>query len=246
MENSEKMLKYSKDISVLLVEDYEELRDNISSILKNFLNVIDCASDGKKGLELYKKYVQDNERHYDIVLTDIRMPKMNGVELIQNIYEINSNQKVIIMSAHDEAEYLLPLINLGVYNFIKKPIDFDLFLDILAKCSKDILEEKKSYLEKFPIMINLNNSFQYDKKNKSLSAENEGIYVTKYEILFLDLLTTQVGKIYSNEAIVDYFDLNKEKMDMLNIRKLISKLRKKLPENTIESIYAVGYRIITV
>ncbi len=72
---------------------------------------------------------------------------------------------------------------------------------------------------------------------------SQNIYLTKYEIIFLQLLTTSIGKIYSNEDIVENYNSKNESIDPQNIRKLVSKLRKKLPVNTIESIYGIGYKI---
>ncbi len=70
------------------------------------------------------------------------------------------------------------------------------------------------------------------------------ISLTKYEIIFLQLLTENVGKIYSNEVITSHYSSLDENLDIANIRKLVSKLRKKLPKTCIECIYGIGYRII--
>ncbi len=70
------------------------------------------------------------------------------------------------------------------------------------------------------------------------------IYLTKYEFIFMQFLSKNIGKIYSNEDIASQYELEEESLDIQNIRKLVSKLRKKLPENSLESIYGIGYRII--
>jgi len=92
--------------------------------------------------------------------------------------------------------------------------------------------------------ITLDESFTYDRESKSLVNKKENIYLTKYEIIFIQLLTTNLGKIYSNEDIVANYLTYDETVDAQNIRKLVSKLRKKLPEDSLESIYGVGYRFI--
>lgn len=241
MINSKELLQYTQNLNLLFVEDHTELRVNTTEILKNFFNSVDSLENGKDAFELYKSKFTSQEP-YDIVLTDIQMPKMNGVELIEKIYDINANQTVIVLSAHDESKFLLPLVNLGIEHFLKKPIDYQELLTILLNTSKKIalLED----LEKELILTNLSHDVVYDRESKMLLEGQQAIYLTKYELIFIELLLKEGNKIYSNEEIVDYFASLSEKIDPQNIRKLVSKLRKKLPENSLESIYGVGYRII--
>ena len=245
MINSKELLEYTQNLSLLFVEDHDELRINTNEILKNFFKVVHSAKNGKRGLELYHDFYQENGgKSYDIILTDIKMPKMNGVELIESIYNINPSQTLIVISAYDESKYLLPLINLGIEQFIKKPIDFQELLQALLKASKKVINQAKTNTNDPLQTIEMNNSFTYNRNNKSLTNSKENVYLTKYEIIFIQQLTENIGKIYSNEDIVaNYLSLN-ETMDAQNIRKLVSKLRKKLPEDSLESIYGIGYRFI--
>ncbi len=238
MTNSKELLQYTQDLNLLFAEDHKELRESTTEILKNFFNSVDAVDDGDKALELY----QQNE--YDIVLTDIRMPNMDGIELTKKIYEINPQQSIIILSAHDESKHLIPLINLGVSQFIKKPIDYQELIEALVKVSKAFLNKEKNIYAPSNI-ISLDAQYRYDRENRLLLKENETVYLTKYEIIFLDILTSQTGKIFSNEDIVNYYLTQEENIDAQNIRKLVSKLRKKVPENSIESVYGIGYRAIS-
>jgi len=242
MIDSKELLQYTKGLSLLFVEDHEELRVNTTEILKNFFKKIDSAENGEEALTAYKKSVE-NSKAYDIVITDIRMPKMDGILLTEKIYELKQNQIVIVLSAHDEVEYLLPLINLGIEQFIKKPIDYQELLSVLLKITKNQNSTQKSNFNQ--IEINLDQNLTYNRETKLLIYNTENIYLTKFEIIFLQQLTTQVGRIYSNENIVEYFNTLDELIDAQNIRKLVSKLRKKLPKNSLESIYGVGYRIVS-
>ena len=240
MINSKELLQYTKELTLLFAEDHTELRENTTEILKNFFKQVDSAANGEEAFALYKSKFQENEA-YNLVLTDIQMPKMNGVELTQKIYEINSSQTVVVLSAHDESEYLLPLINLGIEQFIKKPIDYQELLRVLLNIAKKVnlpsLAETKDE-------IYFSSDFIFNKETKILLNNAETVYLTKYEILFLEQLTSQIGKIYSNDDIVTHFNQLGETIDPQNIRKLVSKLRKKLPQESLESIYGVGYRII--
>ena len=246
MINSKELLEYTKNLSIMFVEDHEELRTSTNGVLKNFFAKVDTAENGEEALKLYMNYIQENNgKFYDIVLTDIEMPKMNGVELIENIYNINPSQALIVLSAHDKSKYLLPLINLGIEQFVKKPLDFQELLAVLLKSSKKAINQLQGNSDNHPKIIKLDDSFVYNRESKSLVNNNENIYLTKYEIIFIQQLTTNLGKIYSNEDIVTFYTSLNENIDAKNIRKLVSKLRKKLPEDSLESIYGVGYRLIS-
>ena len=238
MINSKELLPYTKDLNLLFVEDHQELCEHTADILKNFFKSVDTVNDGESALELYQK------KSYDIVLTDIRMPKMDGVELTKHLYAIKPSQAVIILSAHDESSYLIPLINLGVSQFIQKPIDYQELLKVLYNIAKTCQINEQD-LSKKDTIINLQGGFTYDQINKMLKKDNEVIYLTKFEILFLDLLGTIQNKIFSNDDIVHFYKQNNENIDPQNIRKLVSKLRKKISQDSIESIYGVGYRLVS-
>ena len=241
MINSKELLSHTKDLSILFAEDDEEFRTATSEILKNFFQDVKSVKNGLEALEAYSQYYKKTNRYYDLVLSDIRMPKLNGIELTSQLYAINPDQAVIILSAHEETHHLLPLINLGVKQYIKKPIDYQEFLKALLQVSKKL--EKKSYEENY-LQIQLQDSFVFDKRTDALTCKGESVYLTKYEIIFLHLLTTNIGKIYTNEEISTHFSEKRETLNAANIRKLVSKLRKKLPANTIESVYGIGYKFL--
>ncbi len=244
MINSKELIEYTEDLSIIFVEDHKELRDNVSEILKNFFKVVDVACDGEEALTMYKDYYDENSKYYDIVISDIQMPRLNGIELTEKIYDINNSQIVVILSAFDDSDYLLQLINLGIEQFIKKPIDFQELLRILLNTAKKFQYSTNQTAIDTAITVKLDTTFTYDRDNNSLFNNNENIYLTKYEIIFMQFLTQHIGKIYSNEEIVaNYISLN-ESLDIQNIRKLVSKLRKKLPKDSLESIYGIGYKIV--
>ena len=240
MINSKELLQYTKELTLLFAEDHTELRVNTTEILKNFFKKVDSVADGEEALAFYRNEL-NSAKAYDIILTDIQMPKMDGVALTERIYEINPQQTVVVLSAHDESSYLLPLINLGIEQFIKKPIDYQELLRVLLNIAKKSNGSNEEIV--LGNEINFSSNFSYNRETKILLDNGESIYLTKYEILFLEVLTKQIGKIHSNEEIVAYFILLNETIDPQNIRKLVSKLRKKLPIDSLESIYGVGYRI---
>lgn len=244
MLNSKELLVHTKKLSILFVEDHDDLRDNTRDILKTFFNQVDSAKNGEEAIKKYKEHYANESKYYDIILSDIQMPRLNGVELVESIYSINPNQIVIIISAYDDAKYLLPLINLGIEQFIKKPIDYQELLKVLLRASKKVALQANQNTAPNGTIIKLNSSAAFNKETNILHVNGSMVTLTKYEIIFLQLLSDNLGKIYSNEDITDYYSSLSENLDIINIRKLVSKLRKKLPANCIESIYGIGYRIV--
>lgn len=127
---------------VLYVEDDETVLSKVSRMFREIFKVVDTATNGIEGLEQYKKYYQQNNFHYDIVITDINMPKMNGVELSKEIRKISPHQEIFIISAHNESNILQELINIGVSTFIHKPIKFDDLLKSILKIHSSLQTTK--------------------------------------------------------------------------------------------------------
>lgn len=117
MTNIKELKALTKNFTILYVEDEEELRVSVVNYLERIFKTIIIAKDGLEGLELYKK--QD----FDIVITDIHMPNMNGLEMAKKIKELNSKQDIVIISAYTEIHYFIESIKLGISGYIIKPID---------------------------------------------------------------------------------------------------------------------------
>ena len=130
------LVELVKDFKVLYVEDDEGVRNQTKALLELIFNFIDTAENGKEGLEKYKA------KNYDLVLTDIAMPIMNGLDMIREIKKINENQKVVIITAYNDIEYLLESISLGVDGYIIKPIETKQFFRVIEKVAKIIHNEK--------------------------------------------------------------------------------------------------------
>ncbi len=231
----------SKNLKLLFVEDYAELRENSIEILENYFAYCEGAEDGKKGLEQYLAYHDKYGRYFDLVITDIKMPEMDGITLVKEIYKINESQPIVVLSAHHESEYLLTLINLGIEQFITKPIEHESMLEILYKVSKKINNKQK--LEISDTKIIFNKELYLDRNAATFYYHDEPLKLTKNELLFIKLTSENIDKIYSTEEIVNYFEYEGVFISQENIRSLVTKLRRKLPINCIESIYGVGYKL---
>ena len=239
----ELLKNYSKNISILFVEDDKDIRNETKELLEEIFPIVHLAVDGKDGLDQYLDFYDKHKCYYDLVLSDIKMPNMNGIELIKKIYEQNNKQIVLVLSAHNENEYLMELINVGIRQFILKPLNYNNFLDVIFKINREIYSEKNS--EKISEFIQLSLELSWNKNTKELIKNNKVIKLTKKESLLISLLLKCPEKTYTNEEIIfilwsDDFD---KSPDITNLKNIISRLRKKVPDLNIENIYSFGYKI---
>jgi signal transduction histidine kinase len=136
MEYIKDLLSVSKDVSLLFVDDDLQFSENFQKLLATFFENITIAHDGLEGLACYKN------NHYDLIISDIQMPHLDGIAMCRQIKDENPNQLIIISSAHDDTHYLFDLINLGIDAFFVKPIQTESMLRTLYKlCS--IIQDKK-------------------------------------------------------------------------------------------------------
>lgn len=146
--NINKLKEYASQCSLLYVEDDAIIRDQTVDFLGRFFDNIMVASDGEKGLDIYK----DKDKEFDIIISDINMPNMNGIEMIEKILLINENQKIMVTSAYNDSENLMKLINLNIHHFILKPFNNKQFLIQLYHLAEQIVVRRKAQMYK--IMAN--------------------------------------------------------------------------------------------
>lgn len=139
--NLNNLLQISKELNVLYIED-DISKDVTVKFLSEIFNVVSVAEDGVEGLVKYNEYYNANNKHFDIIISDINMPNMNGVELSRNIFQINEKQILIIISAYNDSRNLIDLLNLGVTSFIQKPIKFESIIKTLTKICEDLYNSK--------------------------------------------------------------------------------------------------------
>ncbi len=116
-----------KKPTILYVEDEKQVRDELTNFLEYFSSKLYVAVDGREGFELYK------ENQIDIVISDINMPNMNGIEMTKHIKTIDENQHIILTTAHSESHYFIDAIECQVEGYLLKPIDLDMLESKLKK-----------------------------------------------------------------------------------------------------------------
>ena len=173
--------KFSKTLQILYVEDNQEAREQTIKMLKNFFEDIIVGVDGQDGLDKFNQ----NKTTIDIVFTDINMPNMNGIDMLKNIRSINSNIPCIVLSAHNETNFFLDTISLGVDGYILKPIDMKQFITILSK-TVDQIKLKIENIKYKNDLETINNDLeeQVCQRIGEIYALNKEIEDTQKEVVF--------------------------------------------------------------
>ena len=214
-------------MKVLLLEDNKRLSNLIIEALEEKNYKIDWFEDGKEALEaIYNGY--------DCFILDINVPGIDGLTFLKELRDMNKITPAIIISANVELETIKDAYIKGCDEYIKKPFYiYELELKLDKLCKKD-----NSGI-KLPL------GFVYDiEKEKLFDDKNEEIKLAKKEILVFNLFAKNLEKVITFEQIEQYVwegDLTTNE----NIRALIKRLRKKLPNDTIVSQGGMGYILNT-
>ena len=139
---------------ILIVDDEIECADSLVIALKPAKFELQSETDPLKALELYKK------TRFDVVITDVRMPNMNGIELLKAIRKFDEKARVIVITAYGELETSIAAINNRAVAFFGKPVNFGELVALLNDIQKDILNDNKL----------LEDIERLDSENKRLKA----------------------------------------------------------------------------
>ena len=219
--------KIFKDITILFAEDEKRLAKLIESAIESYFDSFIMVSNGEEAIKKYHKIKPD------IIITDIMMPKMNGLELAKEIKSIDEDIPIIILSAYSHTDMLLEAIEIGVKKYFIKPFNPDELLQYLTTL---IPKVRKNKIE------DLIDNFHFDIKNKKLYQNETEILLTKREGDFFSILIEKKDYGVNNEIIK--FILWRDK-DVPNdrLRTFIKRLREKTSKRLIENISSQGYRV---
>ena len=222
----EKVLEQFRNYRILCVEDEEGIRKRLVSTLKYYFDDVFEASNGEDGYDLYLEYKPD------IIISDIQMPKQNGIEMVESIRKKDFSTIIIMLTAYSSEEYLLQLINLNINHYILKPITSESLLSGIIKSFGSKLDEK----------IYINDEVHFNVKEYELYYKDEIITLRKREKEFLLLLYKNKNSTLTYEQIEEYLWREKS-MSMSALKTFIKELRQRLPSNLIENVPQIGYKI---
>ncbi len=216
------------NLTVLFVEDEESIRTALSRAISDEFKKFIMARDGSEGLKKFQKY------RPDIVITDIMMPIVDGLEMSKEIKNISRDTPIVVLSAFDEKERLMSAINIGIDKYLMKPIDTDELLSTLGHISKDILS--------IDDMVELGRGYAFDKTARVLVQDEKIIPLTRKELLFISILVKNLGAFVLHEELKKYVWTNKKVSDAA-IRTFVKRVREKTDKDFIQNVPGLGYKI---
>jgi YesN/AraC family two-component response regulator len=135
------LMEQTKPLHILYVEDNEEARLQTLKMLQNFFDHVDVAVDGAEGLEKYVAYHDTHQRYHDIVISDINMPNMSGIEMGENIIQMHPDQEMIVISAFNDTANFEKASKVGIKHYLHKPMELNLLIDTIDKVCQTLQAE---------------------------------------------------------------------------------------------------------
>tara|TARA_B100001063_G_scaffold55861_1_gene49786 strand:+ start:2118 stop:2798 length:681 start_codon:yes stop_codon:yes gene_type:complete len=219
-------LNLLKTLKILIVEDESRLASLLKEAISEYFHSVIIAKDGEEGFKRFKV------NKPDIIITDIMMPKLNGLEMTIKIKELDELIPIIVLSAHSDKDKLLSAIDVGINKYFIKPFDPDEVLEHINKIAPTLNKRKK---------IKLKDGFVFDNNSTSLYKDGILLKLTKREKEFFYLLLKHQNKVVETLLIKE--TIWDEEVNDERLRTFIKRLRLKTSKDLIENASGQGYMI---
>lgn len=221
-----------KNLTILYVEDEENIRKNINATLEMLVNKVFACASYEEAIDIYK------EKTIDIILSDINLSGKSGIDLCKKVRETNILIPIILLTAHLDTNYLLDATKLKLVDYLIKPINFDALYNVLLKATNEIIRENV-------FKIKFLNNVEFDINNKILlCADNKEIRLTSSELTLLEYLINNSNRVVPHEEIKANIWEDSFSASDSALKNLLNKLRKKIGKEAIENISGIGFRLI--
>lgn len=225
-------LELLKSLTILYLEDEENIRRNVTKTLQLFChNVHNCSNANDALLMLQNKNI-------DIILSDISMPKMNGIEFSQEVRKTNKYIPIILLTAHTDTHYLLEATKLKLIDYLTKPLNFTQLKEALIRAALEVNEQS-------PKIIQFENKIYYDLNTKQLFHDKIEKSITAKEISLLELLHENKDKNISHTLIKSHLWEDSLEASDSALKAILNRLRHKIGKQSIINISGVGYQLVT-
>jgi len=219
-------LLYAEDEVVTRLSHIEYLKDRYDF---EYLE----ASDGEEAFELFKKHQPE------IILTDINMPKMDGLSFVTKVRTLSPHTKIVMLTAYDEQEMLMTALGLDVVNYLLKPINrrkLSVAIDLILETLPNTAESKNIY--------RIDEDTRWDDGKMTLYRYGDEVSLTQSEKRLFSLLCAYRDCDVSSEDIFIHVwqDFDTE-FNTNSVRTLVKRLRKQLPEGIITNTYGGFYKL---
>jgi len=211
-------------MKILVLEDNERLCKLIENALNRCGYIIDCFYDGEEALDAL-------ENGYSCFILDINVPSLDGISILESIRMFHKEVPTIIISSNHDLEKIQQSYETGCDDYLKKPF---FMYELTQKVQKLCCIENT--------LLDLGDGYILNFNKRFLMKDKEEIKLAKKEILFLELLSKDIHRVFSFSEIEEYV-WEGEPSTLMNIRALVKRIRKKIPENCIKIVKGIGYSI---
>lgn len=220
--------KILKGLKVLLVEDENKLASLLKNAIGDSFYSFTLAKDGKEGLEKFLNMTPD------IIITDIMMPNLTGLEMAREIRKTDSEIPIIILSAFSESDKFLDAIDIGVVKYFIKPFDPDELLDYIESVGIKLGNR----------LIKLSGGFSFNITTKNLYKNSRYVSLSKNESKFVQLLLASSDESYIvDEDMIKESLWENEEVNSERLRTFIRRFRTKTSKDLVLNIKGQGYQI---
>ncbi|EIP7640631.1 butyrate response regulator transcription factor BumR [Campylobacter jejuni] len=222
------MSQECKELIILVVEDEIKTRESLINVLSERFSKVIGAQNGDEGIKKFKKFKPD------LVITDIAMPIMDGLDMAREIKEISDDVPIVVLSAYSEKERLLRSIDIGIDKYLIKPVDIEELFKVLDCLAGEKIEAN--------MLVKISEEYQFNKTKRTLIHNGKEIVLTKKELAFISLLLKQPGVLVLHEDIKKNVWIGEHVSDTA-VRTFIKRVRDKVGEDFIKNVPSLGYKI---
>ncbi len=224
-------MDFSKQ-NILIIEDDLETLELMIEIFESEFSTVYSAIDGYEAIEVF------NQNKIDVILCDINIPKLDGLDTINKLRKIDYSIPIIIVSAYSDSNNLLRASNSNIQGYFTKPLTLDKIDNILNKI---FYHQNHEFINK---KLQINPSTILDLGNSQVIINNEVRKFTNKEFEFIKLLVQKKGSIVPYRTIEEIVWNEDKMMSSTSLRTLVKNIRKKLSCDAIENISKMGYRLL--
>lgn len=216
-----------KNLKILYIEDEIKIQKEVCKTLELLAKDIYPFSNAEEALEFFYK------NQVDIILSDVTLENMSGLEFAKKVRESNKTIPIIIISAHTDTEFLLKASKLKLVEYLVKPVNFNQLQNTLFNACEELGDVEIT-------KIKFKNSIIFDKKKKVLIDNKEIVKLTNNELKFLKLLSKSKTPT-SSQKIKSYIWDDPFQATDLALKSLLHKLRRKVGKDSIKNSSGIGY-----
>ncbi|WP_372741694.1 response regulator transcription factor [Neptunomonas sp.] len=214
---------------ILIVEDDEILGEAISQRATRQGHGVDLVTTGTKANEILKR------QSYDLVILDLNLPGLNGDRVLEKLRNRQTKTPVLILTARDQIEDRIQLLDLGADDYLTKPFDFG---ELEARC-RAILRRNQGQSQD----IIRHGKLELDRRACTVKINGELVEIKQREFRLLEIFLSHTGRVLSKEELLDHLYSFDESPSPNAIETYVARLRKKLQNSAVEirTLRGLGY-----